>query len=49
MRVAIVGITGMVGSLMLKILEERKFPVTKFFAVASERSAGQKADTDNAE
>ena len=42
MRVAIVGITGMVGSLMLKILEERKFPVTKFFAVASERSAGQK-------
>ena len=42
MRVAIVGITGMVGSLMLKILEERKFPVTKFFAVASERSAGHK-------
>ena len=41
MRVAVVGITGMVGRLILKVLEERSFPVTEFFAVASEKSAGK--------
>lgn len=42
MRVAIVGITGLVGELLLKLLEERKFPVTEFFAVASNTSVGKK-------
>jgi aspartate-semialdehyde dehydrogenase len=42
MRVAIVGATGLVGSTMLRLLEERKFPVTELIAVASSRSAGSK-------
>src|SRR3954462_15142705 len=40
MRVAIVGATGLVGSTMLRLLEERKFPVTELLPVASHRSAG---------
>jgi aspartate-semialdehyde dehydrogenase len=42
MRVAIVGATGLVGSTMLRLLEERKFPVTELLPVASQRSAGSK-------
>lgn len=42
MRVSIVGATGLVGSTMLKILEERNFPITELLPVASERSAGGK-------
>lgn len=42
MKVAVVGATGMVGQVMLKVLEERKFPVTKFIPVASSRSVGKK-------
>lgn len=42
MKVAVVGATGLVGSAMLKILEERNFPVTELIPVASERSAGNK-------
>lgn len=41
MKVAIVGATGLVGSTMMKILEERNFPVTELIPVASEKSAGQ--------
>lgn len=41
MRVAVVGATGMVGQVMLKVLEERNFPVTELFPVASERSIGK--------
>jgi aspartate-semialdehyde dehydrogenase len=41
MKVAVVGATGLVGSVMLKILEERNFPVTELIPVASERSAGK--------
>lgn len=41
MRVAIVGATGMVGNIMLKVLSERKFPVTELIPVASEKSAGK--------
>src|SRR4051794_22193998 len=40
MKVAVVGATGMVGQVMLKVLEERNFPVTDLIPVASERSAG---------
>jgi aspartate-semialdehyde dehydrogenase len=35
-----VGATGVVGSMMIKVLEERNFPVTEFIPVASERSTG---------
>ena len=40
MKVALVGATGLVGSTMLKILEERNFPVTELIPVASARSVG---------
>jgi aspartate-semialdehyde dehydrogenase len=42
MRVAVVGATGLVGSTMLQILEERNFPLTELIPVASERSVGTK-------
>lgn len=42
MKVALVGATGMVGEIMLKVLEERNFPVTELIPVASERSVGKK-------
>ena len=42
MKIAIVGATGMVGTVMLKLLEERQFPVTELIPVASERSVGKK-------
>ncbi|MGZ3941672.1 MAG: aspartate-semialdehyde dehydrogenase [Bacteroidia bacterium] len=40
MKVAVVGATGLVGTVMLKVLEERNFPVTELIPVASERSIG---------
>ncbi len=42
MKVAVVGATGLVGSAMLSILEERNFPLTELIPVASEKSVGQK-------
>ncbi|MEE2772341.1 MAG: aspartate-semialdehyde dehydrogenase [Bacteroidota bacterium] len=42
MKVAVVGATGMVGNVMLKVLEERNFPVTQLIPVASEKSVGKK-------
>jgi len=42
MKVAVVGATGMVGSVMLKVLEERQFPLTQLIPVASEKSIGKK-------
>jgi len=42
MKVAVVGATGLVGSAMLKILEERDLPVTELIPVASEKSVGNK-------
>ena len=41
MRVAVVGATGLVGSVMLKVLEESHFPVTELLPVASEKSVGR--------
>ena len=41
MKVAVVGATGMVGQVMLRVLEERKFPVTELIPVASEKSVGK--------
>lgn len=44
MRVAVVGATGMVGSVMLKVLRELNFPITEMIPVASEASVGKKMD-----
>jgi aspartate-semialdehyde dehydrogenase len=41
MRIAVVGATGLVGTKMMQVLEERNFPVTEFYPVASERSVGK--------
>jgi aspartate-semialdehyde dehydrogenase len=49
MKVAVVGATGMVGEVMLKVLEERNFPVTELLLVASERSVGKKLTFKNKE
>lgn len=42
MKVAVIGVTGMVGQIILKVLEERNFPLTELIPVASKRSVGQK-------
>lgn len=42
MKVAVVGATGLVGSVMLRLLEERDFPVSELLPVASEKSIGKK-------
>ena len=42
MKVAVVGVTGLVGTRMMEVLAERHFPVTEFYPVASERSVGKK-------
>ena len=42
MKVAVVGVTGLVGTRMLEVLAERNFPVTELLPVASERSVGRK-------
>ncbi|MDX1471076.1 MAG: aspartate-semialdehyde dehydrogenase, partial [Flavobacteriaceae bacterium] len=42
MKVAVVGATGMVGEVMLKVLEERNFPIDELIPVASEKSVGKK-------
>ena len=41
MKVAVVGATGLVGTKMMQVLEERNFPVSELIPVASERSAGK--------
>ena len=40
-NLAVVGATGMVGRTVLKVLEERKFPINNFYAFSSKRSAGE--------
>jgi len=42
MKIALVGATGMVGTVMLKVLEERNLPITELIPVASARSAVKK-------
>ena len=44
MKVAVVGATGLVGSKMLQVLEERNFPVTELIPVASEKSVGKEVE-----
>jgi len=41
MKVALVGATGLVGKVMLQVLEERNFPLTELIPVASEKSVGK--------
>jgi aspartate-semialdehyde dehydrogenase len=41
MKIAVVGATGLVGTVMLKVLEERNFPLTELIPVASEKSIGK--------
>ncbi|MEO8773938.1 MAG: aspartate-semialdehyde dehydrogenase [Gelidibacter sp.] len=47
MKIAIIGATGMVGEVMLNILEERNFPFTELLLVASERSVGKEITFKN--
>ncbi|HKJ06911.1 MAG TPA: aspartate-semialdehyde dehydrogenase [Flavobacteriaceae bacterium] len=49
MKLAVVGATGMVGNVMLKVLAERNFPVSELLLVASERSVGKKLTFNNKE
>lgn len=44
MKVAVFGATGLVGGMMLKVLEEQKFPVTELIPIASAKSAGKQVD-----
>ena len=44
MKVAVVGATGMVGEVMLKVLAERNFPVSELIPVASEKSVGKEIE-----
>ncbi|MEM8998686.1 MAG: aspartate-semialdehyde dehydrogenase [Bacteroidota bacterium] len=49
MKVAVVGATGMVGEVMLKVLAERNFPISELLLVASARSVGKKMNFRNDE
>ena len=44
MKIAVVGVTGMVGQIMLRVLQERGFDKHEILAVASERSVGKEPD-----
>ncbi len=41
MKIAVIGSTGLVGQKMVRVLEERKFPITEFYPVASKNSIGK--------
>src|SRR3989344_4645875 len=43
-KVAVVGASGLVGRVMLKVLEERNFPVLELLPVATEKSVGQEVN-----
>ena len=47
MKVAVVGVTGLVGTVMCRVLEERNFPVSEFIPVASPRSVGKQIEFRN--
>ena len=44
MRIAVVGATGLVGQKILEVLEERNYPVSELYPVASERSVGKEVE-----
>jgi len=41
MRIAVIGATGLVGQKILEVLEERNFPISELYPVASEKSVGK--------
>ena len=41
MKIAVVGVTGMVGNVMLEVLKEKNLPLTELIPVASARSVGK--------
>jgi aspartate-semialdehyde dehydrogenase len=47
MKVAVIGASGLVGRVMLQVLEEQNFPLTELILVASSRSIGQKVKWKN--
>ncbi|QED38402.1 aspartate-semialdehyde dehydrogenase [Antarcticibacterium arcticum] len=47
MKIAVIGATGMVGQVILQVLEERNFPLTTLLPVASERSVGSEINYKN--
>tara|TARA_B100000886_G_scaffold339942_1_gene307064 strand:+ start:7096 stop:8079 length:984 start_codon:yes stop_codon:yes gene_type:complete len=47
MKLAVVGATGMVGKIVLEVLQERSFPVTELLVIASSKSIGQTLSFDN--
>jgi len=49
MKIAVIGATGLVGTVILRLLEERNFPVSELLPVASEKSVGKKIAFKNAE
>ena len=49
MKIAVIGATGMVGQIMLKVLAERNFPVSELILVGSEKSVGKKLTFKNQE
>ena len=49
MKIAVVGATGLVGRNMLRVLQERNFPVTELIPVASEKSSGSKIEFNRKE
>lgn len=49
MKIAVVGATGLVGSVMLKVLQERGFAKEEIIVAASEKSVGKKIQFDNRE
>ncbi len=44
MKLAVVGVTGLVGGVMLRVLDEHNFPIDEFLPVASERSVGKEVE-----
>lgn len=46
MKVALVGATGLVGGVMMKVLKERNFKISEFIPVASSRSVGKSIEFD---
>ena len=49
LTVAVVGATGVVGGTMIRMLQERRFPIGKLLLLASARSAGQAVDVNGTE
>ena len=49
MNIAIVGATGNVGRKIIEVLENKKFPISELYLIASSKSAGQKINFNGKE